>query len=374
MYKELKGKVVIDYNPEIISWQRVDADSKNAPLLYIFPQPGDNIKNKKMFAVKDYEKALFYNKGELIDVLGGGIYELEKKAKIKGTEIVWIDTSFINIPWGIPQSGGIPTRDGIFLGLHGDLRLKINDVKLFYHDVVAGKGTMGIQDLKDWIMSLLSSSFRDIFKNHHAKQVVLEDRERIINLIISKVSEEFMKYGLELETLNIIGVKGPEGTDKLFRIEQEKSKISEDIEILKLKKELEAQKMELDAQKQAYVRTQDILNSQLALDKTILKTEAEHIEGEVKAHLKEKQNKAAVAGEVRLIETHGEKAVKIAEINSETKKREDERNQTVQRIAELKSKLDKFDDLLAEDKITKDIYKTRVKRVEKELEELESKL
>jgi len=370
----MKGKVIVDYDPEIISWQRGETESKNVRLLYIFPQPGDKIKDKKFFAVKDYEKALFYNKGELLGVLGGGVYELEKNAKIKGTEIVWIDTSFIDIQWGIPQSNGIPTKDGIFIGLHGDLRLKINDVKLFYTDVASGKSTWGVQDLKEWIMSLLNSSLRDIFKKHQAKQVVLEERERVINLITSKVSEEFMRYGLELETLNIIGVKAPEGTEKLFEVEREKGKISDELEILQLKKELEAKKMELESTKKAYKRKEDILDSRLELEKTKLRAEAEQFEGDVKSDLLGKQSEAAVAGEVKLMETHGDKAVKIAELTSEARLQEDERNQIKQEIAELKVKLDKFDDLLAEDKISKEIYKTRVERIEKELKELETKL
>jgi len=374
MYKEYKGKVVVDLDPEIIAWQRGDADSKNAPIMYIFPQPGDNIKNKKFFAVKDYEKALFYNKGELLDVLGGGVYELEKKAKIKGTEIVWIDTSFIDIQWGIPQSNGIPTKDGIFIGLHGDLRLKISDVKIFYNDVVAGKRTWKIQNLKEWIMSLLNSSLRDMFKNHQAKQVVLEDRERIINLIISKVSDEFMRYGLELETLNIIGVKAPKGTEKLFDVEREKGKVSDELEILRLKKELETQKMELESAQKAYRRKEDILDSKLELEKTKLKSEAEQVEGDVKSDLLGKQREANVAGEVKLMETHGDKAVKIAEITSEARLREDDRKKKKQKIAELKVKLDKLDDLLADDKISKEVYNTRMERIEKDLKELESKL
>jgi len=361
MYKEIKGKVIIDYNPEIIAWQRAEVDSKNAQLLYVFPQPGDNIKDKKFFAVKDYEKALFYNKGELLGVLGGGVYELEKKAKIKGTEIVWIDTSFIDIQWGIPQSNGIPTKDGIFIGLHGDLRLKISDVKIFYNDVVAGKSEWGVLNLKEWIMSLIISSLRDVFKHYQAKQVVLEERERVINLIIPKVSEEFMRYGLELETLNIIGVKALEGTEKLFEKERAKGKISDELDVLQLKKELEAQKLELESVKKAYKRKEDILDSELELEKSKIKAEVEQIEGDVKSNLLGKQSEASVAGKIKLMESRGENVVI-------------EENQIKQEIADLKSKLDKFDDLLAEDKISKDIYKTRVERTEKELKELENKL
>ncbi|UCC20995.1 MAG: SPFH domain-containing protein [Promethearchaeota archaeon] len=223
-FKEIKDKKFKDEDPEIISWQREDRGTLGTPLLYIFPKPGDSIKDKKYFAVKDYEKALFYNQGGLIGVIGGGVYELDKKAKIKGTEIVWVDTSIIEIPWGIPKKNGIPTKDGATIGLFGDLKLRINDVKIFYNDIVAGKKEWVSQDLKNWIISLLHTSLRDIFKNYKVKQVILEDRERVINLITSKITEELIKYGLELETFNIIGMKSPEDLQEVLDEEKEKTK------------------------------------------------------------------------------------------------------------------------------------------------------
>ncbi|NVM37467.1 MAG: SPFH domain-containing protein [Candidatus Lokiarchaeota archaeon] len=218
-YKEIKGKKFKDYDPEIIAWERENLEDL---LTYKFPKLSDNIKNKKYFAVKDYEKAIFYNKGELIGILKGGVYELDKKAKIKGTEIVWLDTSFIDIPWGIPQSEGIPTKDGDIIGLHGDLKLRIRDVKTLYNDVIAGKEDWRTQDLKNFIMSLLHTSLRDIFKTYNAKSIILEDRERVINLTTSKITEEFLRYGLELETFNVIGIKAAGGAEKLFKEDKER--------------------------------------------------------------------------------------------------------------------------------------------------------
>ena len=222
MYREIDGKKFKDKDPNIIAWQREDKGVLETPILYSFPQPGDDIKNKKYFAVKDYEKALFYNKGEMIGVLSGGVYELDKKARIKGTEIVWIDTSFIEIPWGIPQSKGIPTKDGIIIGLFGDLKLKISNVKVFYNDVVAGLKIWKIQNLRAWIIGLLHTSLRDIFKNYTAKSIILEDRERVINQVISKVTEEFLRYGLDLEIFNVIGIKAPEDAENLFEQDRER--------------------------------------------------------------------------------------------------------------------------------------------------------
>lgn len=223
MFKEIKDKKFKDNDPEIIAWQRETKEELETPLMYSYPRPEDNIKNKKLFAVKDYERVLFYNKGELIGELGGGIYELDKKARIKGTEIVWIDTSLLNIPWGIPIKNGIPTKDDILIGLHGDLKLSIQNTKTFYKDIVAGKKEWTVQDIKDWIMSLLHTSLRDIFKNYFVKQIILEERERVINLITAKVTEEFIRYGLELESFNIIGLKTTEDVQNLLEQDKEKS-------------------------------------------------------------------------------------------------------------------------------------------------------
>ena len=234
MYREISNKKYKDNDPEIIAWQREYKGALETPIMKSFPQPGDNIKDKKFFAVKEYEKALFYNKGALIGILGGGTYELDKKARIKGTEIVWIDTSFTEIPWGIPQSEGIPTKDGYIVGLHGDLKLKIGNVKVFYSDVVAGRKVWKIQDLRDWIISLLHTSLRDIFKNYSVKSIILEDRERVINLITSKITEEFLIYGLELETFNVIGIKAPDDAQNIFREDKEKNEY-----IIRQKKDLQ---------------------------------------------------------------------------------------------------------------------------------------
>ena len=240
MYRQIKDKKVKDKDPEIIAWEREDKDALETPLIYSFPQPKDNIKNKKFFAVKDYEKTLLYNKGELIGVLSGGLYELDKKARIKGTEIVWVDTSIKEIPWGIPQSDGISTKDGYIVGLYGVLKLRINDVKTFYSDVVAGTKVWKIINLKEWITSLLHTSLRNIFKNYTAKSILLEDRERVIKLVISKLTEEFLRYGLELETLNVIGIKVPEDAEKIFKENKERTEY-----LIKQRKELQRRIEEL---------------------------------------------------------------------------------------------------------------------------------
>jgi len=375
LYKEIKNMKTKDFDPKTISWQREDKGGLFTPLMHVYPQLGDNIKEKKFFAVKDYEKALFYNKGVLVDVLGGGVYEIDKKAKVKGTEIVWIDTSLIEIPWGIPQTSGIPTKDGIIIGLHGNLKLRINDAKKFYTDVVAGKKIWTGDDLKDWITNLLHTSLRDVFKNYTAKNVILEERDRVITLLTSKITDEFVSYGFDLETLYVIGIKSPEGMEQLYKLEKEKASIAGELELLKAKGDLEAQKMDMSAVRKARERQEEILDATSDLEKTKLITEAKKVEGAVVMDLLEREEKARVAGDVKIIETSGDKEIKIAEIQVESEKNDKIKRKVIkQEIADLKEKLNSFDGLLAEGKISEDIYKMRISRIEKELKNLEKNL
>ena len=125
MYREIDAVKFKPHKSDMISWNREDISKAINEIIQVYPQPGDDIKKKKYFIVKDYEKVLFYNKAELVEVLSGGVYELNKKDKMKGLELVWVDTSFIQIQWGIAQTEGIPTKDGVLIGLHGDLNLRI---------------------------------------------------------------------------------------------------------------------------------------------------------------------------------------------------------------------------------------------------------
>jgi hypothetical protein len=230
------NKKLMDYDPQIIAWQREVKKDLNTPVIYNFPQPGDNIKKIKFFAVKDYERVLFLNKGTLISVLNGGIYILDKKARIKGTEIIWFDISLLEIPWKILD--GIFTTEGFDIGMEGDLKLRINDVKTFNYKVIAGKKSWTTQDLRKWIESLLLTSLRDIIKSYSLEQIKLEDREKIVYKLREKVAEEFTSYGLILDTFNIIKLVEPESYVKLGPIKSilKSKNDKEEFELLILRK------------------------------------------------------------------------------------------------------------------------------------------
>jgi len=206
--------------PHIISWHREPTEDQKILLMNRFPQAGDNIKKVKSFNVKDHERALFLKHGELITDLGGGTYDLEKSARIEGTEIIWFDTSIHQILWGIPQTNGIPTQDGFIVGLFGDLKLHIENATIFYRFVVGGKPKWAVHHLKEWIKGLFHTTMRDIFKNYDITDILRENREVVMNKVIAKVCEELNLYGLELDAFNILGFKPPESAKHILGAEK----------------------------------------------------------------------------------------------------------------------------------------------------------
>ncbi len=209
-----------DKDIDIIEWSRKGDNDSNPALMHIFPKSGENLKQKKYFAVKDYEKALFYDRGQFCGEFSGGIYAINKESRIKGTEIVWFNIAMVQMPWGIPENTGIPTKDGFIVGLFGDLKLRITNISTFFTDLVGGSREWNVQDLKTWIKGVLHTSLRDIFHNQKLTEILIKSREQIANSILAKVGDEFLQYGLSLESFNILGIKPPR--DALLLLEQPK--------------------------------------------------------------------------------------------------------------------------------------------------------
>ena len=223
MFRTKNGSNGKDHFPSIISWPQDDSKDQNPQLIYCFPKQSDNIKKGKFFNVKEHERALYLKHGELIAELSGGTYELEKKSRVKGTEIIWFDTSMHQIFWGIPEINGIPSRDGFLFGMFGDLKLHIYNVSIFYKYVIGGNKEWTIQQLKDWIISLFHVILRDIFKEFDISEIFQESREIVMNKVISKVCDEMNLYGLELDAFNILGFKAPENAKEILNSKQEQA-------------------------------------------------------------------------------------------------------------------------------------------------------
>jgi len=338
------------------------------------------------FIVKAYESAILLQLGKFIGIIPEGVWEIEKEFQYTGTEIIWVDKTEFKTRWGLAD---IYLNDNIKVGAHGSLVVKISEPKNFVLNVVSNKQIVDRGQVDKFIFEHVGQSYKDILGGFSINDVI-RSRDMIKQKVNAKLYDLLTHWGIELINMEIEGFKLPEEFEEIGQVSMETSlekqkaisdreRIKEEIETVKIQSELEAQKREIEANRKGFEREQAVIDSQIGYEKAKYDAKAKEIEGTVSVELLEKQQKAKAAGDVAKIEVTGDKMAKIVEAQAGVDKSQEdlkrERQQKIkQEISELKEKLNKFDDLLAEGKLSEDIYKVRVSRIEKELKDLETKL
>lgn len=338
------------------------------------------------FIVKAYESAILLQLGKFIGIIPEGVWEIEKEFQYTGTEIIWVDKTEFKTRWGLAD---IYLNDNIKVGAHGSLVVKISEPKNFVLNVVSNKQIVDRGQVDKFIFEHVGQSYKDILGGFSINDVI-RSRDMIKQKVNAKLYDLLTHWGIELINMEIEGFKLPEEFEEIGQVSMETSiekqkaisdreRIKEEIETVKIQSELEAKKREIEANRKGFEREQAVIDSQIGYEKAKYDAKAKEIEGTVSVELLEKQQKAKAAGDVAKIEVTGDKMAKIVEAQAGVDKSQEdlkrERQQKIkQEISELKEKLNKFDDLLAEGKLSEDIYKVRVSRIEKELKDLETKL
>ncbi len=190
----------------LIIWER-DESKDTRKLVYRIPNEKiTDMRKVEKIGVRDYERVLLFNSGQLTSVLEGGVYEIDKHHRNAATEVVFVDNGIFELPWGIPWfQSMILTSEMVKVGINGTVKLKIRDYSSFIQKIVAYKKDFTDEVVKEFIKSLLVTSLRDIVKKYTLKNLVQSNREDIKAVTITKVSQEFQLYGLELISNDIIG-------------------------------------------------------------------------------------------------------------------------------------------------------------------------
>ncbi len=384
-------------------------------------EKGKDAEKITAFIVKAYETAILLQLGKAVGVLNEGIYEIEKEFQYSGTDIIWINKTEFQTRWG---ASDVYLSDNIKIGAFGSLIVKISDPKNFVLNVVAGKQVVERKAVDDFVFTQVVATYKDVLGDYTIDDVI-RSRDAVKQKVTAKLFDILSHWGIELVTLEVEGFKLPEGYEQIgemsldeklekarlaktkssmkgsveldtlkaeLETEKEKAKIKsateleregrsvmkEQIETLRLKRELEAGKRDLLSDDKSFERQQDISSSQSAYDKAKYEAGAKQIHGAVDVDLAEKRGAAEVSGKARLAEIDAIKEVKIAEIKAKDKggddKAKEKQKQIKKQIEEIKAKMSQFDDLLAQGKVSSDIYKMRVDRLERDLKDLESKL
>jgi len=180
-----------------ITWRIPDLNSPHEELQNIMKLDG--------FVIKEYEHAVVLRGGKLYASIPSGVYKLAKKAKLPGTEIIWIDKRQFKTNWGSPD---LFTREGIKIGMHGITILRVDDPVKFVVNVLSAKRTFTEEDVKDWVRETVVNVLRSVLGNFPIEKALTE-RDLLIASIRAKARELFAQWGIELISLEVLGFNVP---------------------------------------------------------------------------------------------------------------------------------------------------------------------
>jgi membrane protease subunit (stomatin/prohibitin family) len=214
---------------DVIDW----LDESHDTMVYRFERYNNEIKYGAKLTVRQAQAAVFVNEGEIADVLGPGIYELEtNNLPILTTLQHWdhaFDSpfkaevyfcnlrQFLDLKWGTKNP--IILRDKEFgvvrVRAFGTYGVQITDPALFIKEIVGTNGHFSIDDLSNQLRNHIITSFTDIVASSNIPVLDLAaNYEQLGDYIASKIAEDFTKYGIGLTNLMIENISVPPAVEE----------------------------------------------------------------------------------------------------------------------------------------------------------------
>jgi len=214
---------------DVIEW----TDNSQDTMVYRFNRQGNEIKYGAKLTVRESQIAVFVNEGEIADVLGPGIYELETNnipiltnlqhwdhgfnSPFKA-EIYFLNTKrFIDLKWGTKNP--IMVRDPEFsmvrLRAFGTYEIRITDAKKFLTEIVGTDGHFTTDEIEAQLTNLITSNFATIMGADGTPVLDLAANYQILGAYITEhIAPSFAEYGLELTKMLIENISLPEEVEK----------------------------------------------------------------------------------------------------------------------------------------------------------------
>ena len=214
---------------DVIDW----LDESHNTMVYRFERYNNEIKYGAKLTVRESQAAVFVNEGEIADVLGPGLYELEtNNLPILTTlqhwdhgfnspfkaEIYFINLrKFTDLKWGTKNP--IIIRDKEFgvvrLRAFGTYEMRIDDPSLFLKDIVGTNGNFNVEDISDQLRNIIIARFSDIIASANIPVLDLASNyDQLSEFITQKLSVEFSKYGIELTKFLIENISVPKTVEE----------------------------------------------------------------------------------------------------------------------------------------------------------------
>ncbi len=214
---------------DVIDW----LDESNDTMVYRFERYNNEIKYGAKLTVRTGQAAVFVNEGEIADVLGPGLYELEtQNLPILTTLQHWdhgFDSpfkaeiyfcnlrKFTDLKWGTKNP--IILRDKEFgvvrLRAFGTYEMRIEDPALFIRDIVGTDGHFMVEDISNQLRNIIISRFSTIIASANIPILDLASNyEQLGAYIFEKLRDEFAKYGIELTKFLIENISVPQAVEE----------------------------------------------------------------------------------------------------------------------------------------------------------------
>jgi len=214
---------------DVIEW----TDSSVDTMVYRFQRYGNEIKFGAKLTVRESQVAVFVSEGEIADVLGPGLYELEtKNLPILSTLQHWYHgfespfkaevyffnmRQFVDLKWGTKNP--IMMRDKEFsmvrLRTFGTYNIRINDPAKFIREIVGTDGHFTIDEISSQLRNLIVTRYTDILGSSDIPVLDLAGNQgQLGELLTQRIAPEFKDYGLELTQILVENISLPPAVEE----------------------------------------------------------------------------------------------------------------------------------------------------------------
>lgn len=214
---------------DVIEW----ADSSNDTMVYRFERYGNEIKYGAMLTVRESQIAILVNEGRIADLYQPGLYKLETNnmpimttmeswphgfnSPFKAEVYFFNMRRFTDLKWGTKNP--IMLRDKEFgavrLRAYGTYAVRIKDPEVFSKEIVGTNGHFRTGEISDQLRNLITARFSSILGESNISVLDLAGNyDDLSNFISTRITPEFLEYGLEVSNLLIENISLPEEVEK----------------------------------------------------------------------------------------------------------------------------------------------------------------
>ena len=219
LFDFIKGEFI-----EVIDWVESDGDT----VMWKFPDADKNIKYEAQLTVRETQKAIFMDEGQIADVFDPGRYELitqnmplmtSLRNWDKGfkspflADVFFVSTkTFTNLKWGTPNP--IILRDPEFkqvrLKAHGTYFVRVKDALTFMKQYAGTNANIKIQSLENSLREIVVQHFSEAIAEAGVSVIdMASNYSEIGEKMVPILQKEFEPFGLELVKFQIASTTLP---------------------------------------------------------------------------------------------------------------------------------------------------------------------